>query len=284
MSRKTFYDLIENDTVNPIDEYKRIVQLFAIDNSVELYSGCYVPLQDYINNEHFRGLSFRRTYTDIHELLYAILKEKTSEEIDWETLFRYFEFLIAIFYDKNVKADPKISRSSQAITIIKNIIEIIELTDHTLRNIGDDNSPKYIIVEKDVAMAQAAEITSDSTVSIDIIEYKRSSLKGDLREKRKLLNEIGSYIEPFLKSHKLQNKGYKQLETDAGFLLNCFHVRHNNKEGAKAQDYIVSLNDNKLEEWYDKIYNTLLSVIIIGEQIDILDELDSLKKSHNWRT
>ena len=73
------------------------------------------------------------------------------------------------------------------------------------------------------------------------------------------------------------------MESDVGFMLNNFHVRHNNKNGAKAQDYIVSLNDTQLEEWYDKLYNAILAVIIINDHIPTQTGIESLKKTYNWR-
>ena len=108
-------------------------------------------------------------------------------------------------------------------------------------------------------------------------------MKGDLEGKRKSLLAIADYIEPILKSRKLQDNGYKQLESDVGFLLNCFHIRHNNKTGSKAQDYITSIDDEQLEEWYDNAYNTMLSVIIISEEIGVSAELTGLKQTYNWK-
>lgn len=87
-----------------------------------------------------------------------------------------------------------------------------------------------------------------------------------------------------LKSRKFQGTEYNNIAKNAGFFLNKFHIRHNNKEGAKAQDYIVGLNDSQLEVWYDKIYNVLLSVIILDKQIDIDSELSELKKNYNWKS
>ena len=101
---------------------------------------------------------------------------------------------------------------------------------------------------------------------------------------RNILTTLGSYIEPILKSRVLQSAGYKQLESDVGFMLNCFHVRHNNKIGPKAQEYIVALTDKQLEKWYDDLYNAILSVIIINDHIPVQTELASLKTSYKWKT
>jgi hypothetical protein len=130
---------------------------------------------------------------------------------------------------------------------------------------------------------QAVELITDNVVAIDMIEYNRFSMKGNLAGKKKALMSIANYIEPILRAKTLQNGGHKQLESDMGFLLNNFHVRHNNKTGAKAQDYIVSMSDSELETWYDKIYNTELAVIIMSEQIAITSELQELKQKYSWK-
>ena len=122
---------------------------------------------------------------------------------------------------------------------------------------------------------------NDENVQWEMIRYVRDTL--GVAEKRKILVSLGSYIEPILKSRLLQNAGYRQLESDVGFMLNNFYVRHNNKEGAKAQDYIVALNDKQLEEWYDKIFNAILSVIIRCEHISTQREVAYQKSAHNWR-
>ncbi|MBQ7976636.1 MAG: hypothetical protein IJ300_13210 [Clostridia bacterium] len=66
-------------------------------------------------------------------------------------------------------------------------------------------------------------------------------------------------------------------------LINKFHIRHNNKEGTKAQDYIVSLDDSKLEEWYDNTYDVLLQAIITNENIRVEQEIDNLKQTYPWK-
>lgn len=165
----------------------------------------------------------------------------------------------------------------------------MDKTNHTLLNLNGLNgtnyaNPKYVIIEKNKAAAEAAELVEDENTIIELLEYNRFALKGDLSEKRKILNSIAQYIEPLLRSRKLQRAGYSQLESDAGFLANSFHIRHNNKTGAKAQEFIVNLSDSDLESWYDKSYSVFLSVIMLSEQIDVAGEIKTLKSTYNWKT
>ena len=274
--RKTFYELLDNAGIDAFDEYSRLNDLFFAEKIDTPIGHC--PMQFYINEKYFRNFKFRGTYTDISEMIDDIIPDiKTLDD-----LFVYCEFLLAVLFDSNVMHDGYIDE--QAKTIAENIITIMEKTNHELFNKGTEDKPEYIIVEKNKATTMAAEIVDDKAVSIDLIEYNRYSLKGNLEAKRRLLDAIGHYIEPILRAHTLKNNGYAQLESDAGFLLNNFHIRHNNKEGRKAQDYIAQINDDTLEEWYDKTYSILLSVIIINDQMCVTSELAALKREYKWRT
>ena len=137
-------------------------------------------------------------------------------------------------------------------------------------------------MEKNKAATLAAQLVDDEVVAFELIEYNHFALKGDLEGKKKLLFSLAAYIEPILKSKVLQKSGYKQLESDAGFLFNNFHIRHNNKVGAKAQDYITTVKDAKLEEWYDKAYEVALSVIIINDYLTIGQDIADIKSKHVW--
>ena len=283
MSRKTFYELLEATGISPAVEFSRIYRLFSQDEVIFEYLGRNSTLQDYINKKHFKDFSFRGTYTEMSQIINAILGNHQPNNIDFDTLFTYFEFLLAVFSDKHVSRDPKLSDSQEARAIIENITRVVKRTNHELHNLGDDANPKYTIIESNRLLSQAAELVSNQTVAFEMIEYNHYSMKGNLEGKRKTLNAIANYVEPILKSHALQKSGYGQLESDAGFLLNCFHIRHNNKQGAKAQDYIVAIDDKQLESWYDKAYNALLSVIIIQEEISVSAELNDLKQKYNWK-
>ena len=158
----------------------------------------------------------------------------------------------------------------------------MEQTNHELKRSPKYNN-NYIIVEKNKATTLAAEIVEDDETAYDLIEYNHYALKGDLETKKKILATLGTYIEPILLSKVLSNNGYGKLESNAGFMLNNFHIRHNNKEGTKANDYIVAINDDDLETLYDKTYDAILSVIIINEHIPVSKEIKSLKETYTFK-
>lgn len=278
MVRKNLYEKLGALGVNVAAEYNALITLFKSEKKINLHYTSHTLLW-YVNEYCFRSLprEFRAPYLSVQEMMIALNIKDDSRSLD--DLFLLSEFLFALLPEEQLAKNNQARQ--QAYVIFDNIISFLEKLNYELFEMEDN---RYIIVEKNPATTQAVEIVEDTPTSLALIEYNHYALKGNLEEKRRILTALGSYIEPILKSRALQRAGYKQLESDVGFMLNCFHVRHNNKEGAKAQDYIVSLNNTQLEEWYDKIYNAILSVIIINEHISTQNNLETLKTTYNWRT
>ena len=275
--RTNFYDLLSKREFNAKAEYDTLWYLFMVENKVSL-NHYYRSLSTYIDACYFRELPFRGSFTNLSELMNAVgLNEYHAVSIDHLLLF--CEFLVAVLPEDMAKQHIRIE--DQRNTILGNIHYILEQTNHEFIANAEGN---WIIVEKNKAATLAAELVEEETIAFDIIEYNHFALKGHLAEKQKLLASIATYVEPILKSRSLSKAGYKQLESDAGFLFNNFHIRHNNKSGAKAQDYIISLPDNDLEEWYDNAYEVALSVIIVNDYLAVNAQLSELKTKHTWRT
>lgn len=276
MARRNFFDIISSVGFNANDEYDRLNYLFSEEESIpQRYYA--ITLKSYINDKYFRLLPFRGTCTDIDDMLARL--QNTGYSTPLERLFVFCEFLIAVLPDEQTKNNSY--AHEQSCTILQNIMAILEQTNHELSRLSNS---QLIITEKNPSATQAIELVEDDAVALGLLEYNHFVLKGNLEEKRRILVSIGRYLEPLLRSRKLQNAGFKQLESDMGFMLNNFHIRHNNKEGQKAQEYIQKVNDSILEEWYDKAYNTALAAIIVGTQIDICADLDALKRTYTWKS
>ena len=278
MARQTLYQRLDGLGVTVTAEYKALIRLLKEERNIFKYYSSHTLIQ-YIDAEYFRDLpaNFRSPFLSVEEMMQALNLRDSSASLD--ELFLLSELLIALLPEKHIKKKEDLYQ--QAITIFENIFSFLEKLNYELKEI---DGGRKIIVEKNPATTQAVEIVTDNSTAIALIEYNHYALKGDLEEKRRILTALGSYIEPILRSRVLQNASYKQLESDVGFMLNNFHVRHNNKEGAKAQDYIVGLNNKQLEEWYDHIYNAILSVIIVNEQIPVQNNIVTLKSTYTWKT
>ena len=275
--RTNFYDLLAQRKFDVSKEYIALWHLFCEERSIfNGYSSR--PLADIINDSYFRELPFRGSFVSLFEMMSALGFQRQSA-ITIDKLFTFCELLIAVLHQKYTNIYRDIPKQRKAI--IDNIEYILERTNHEFKQNSDQN---WIIVEKNKPATMAAQLVTDTTVAFDLIEYNHFAIKGHLTEKKKILTSIASYIEPILKSKVLSNAGYKQLESDTGFVFNNFHIRHNNKEGAKANDYIASISNKDLEDWYDKAYELALSVIIINDYLSIGKDIADIKPKYTWRT
>lgn len=274
--RTNFYELLAKKNFSISEEYSMLLHLFSTEDAI--YSNPFwETTAEHIDKQHFRELPFRGSYTSINQIMSAFGFSRISSNIDH--LLTFCEFLIAVLPEQ--KATRNLYFHKQRNTILGNINHILECTNHELMVDPNGNT---IIVEKNKAATLAAQLVDDEVIAFELIEYNHFALKGDLEGKKKLLFSIAAHIEPILKSHVLQKAGYKQLESDAGFLFNNFQIRHNNKTGAKAQDYIVAISDAALEEWYDKAYEVALSVIIINDYLAIGKGIADIKTKFSWKT
>ena len=273
--RTNFYDLLNKLNFDFRREYETLWSLFKVECCVPM-NHYYHSLAEVVNETYFRRLPFRGSFTKLDDLMWAVGIKNSVRNV--EDLLLFCEFLIAVLPEKEAEKSQFFAK--QRTTILGNIDYILERTNHELRL---DPSGNMIIVEKNKAATLAAQLVDDKIVAFELIEYNHFALKGDLEGKKKLLFSIAAYIEPILKSKVLQNNGYKQLESDAGFLFNNFHIRHNNKVGAKAQDYITTVKDAELEAWYDKAYEVALSVIIINDYLTIKQDIADIKSQYTWR-
>lgn len=279
--RRTFFDILDSTNFDFQKEYAKLKDLFYEENSVPI-NGYLNPLAEYIDCTYFRDLEIRRGSTDLNDFASKAHVSRYDYCKDLDSLYVFCEFLYAVLPEEEIKKQRNQFLTNQAKTIKGNIKYILEQTNHEIK-ISPKYNDNYIIVEKNKATTLAAEIVEDDEIAYDLIEYNHYALKGDLESKKKILASLGVYIEPILASKVLSNNGYGKIESDAGFMLNNFHIRHNNKEGTKSNDYIVNIRDDDLEVLYDKTYDTIISIIIINEHIPVSKEIKTLKETYVFK-
>lgn len=132
-----------------------------------------------------------------------------------------------------------------------------------------------LILPKNPAATAAAEISSPET-AFAILKYNHASLKGDLVEKRNLLNAIYLEYETVLEN-PIDN--YKDFYKKANQLYNNLHIRHDNKTKENNKNVVLEIDDNELEKWYDELYQLLLFCILIRDNIERKKEVENFLKS-----
>jgi len=132
-----------------------------------------------------------------------------------------------------------------------------------------------LILPKNPAATAVAEISSTET-AFAILKYNHASLKGDLVEKRNLLNAIYLEYETVLEN-PIDN--YKDFYKKANQLYNNLHIRHDNKTKENNKNVVLEIDDEEREKWYDELYQLLLFCVLIKDNLERKKEIEEFLKS-----
>jgi hypothetical protein len=270
MSRRNFWDVIQNIEINPIEEVRKIEKLFSQES---ILVGKWTTIEKYIdekflfwkdrgtslNIEDFRKSKYIITWQDIENF--------SSVHID--DMFLYFEFIRNMFSlisdckDKNIVL--------RVITIMQNINSILENYNQKLFHLKDKDI--YIITENSEKATSVSELYPD--IASKIIQYNRFALKGDLQRKKELLFAIWHKFEGVEAKLKQVNNPLCQ---NVSTLINNLDIRHNNKEGHEARPIVQKMSNEELEKWYDRTYDTLLLALLYADYSEYQGEIKDLNK------
>ncbi len=230
-----FYELLSKLEVDPKTGTKTLDYLFST-NAVVRFPTYTISLESYINQNIFRALPMCGTFLNTNALRNALGISVGQLDGNFEKLFLFSEFLIALFdeMEKFYHMTIELDAHRQMETIQNNIKIFVDKSNHELVDAGEHG---FIIVEKNKTASQAVEFIDDQTTAIEVLEYNHYKLKGDLNQKQKILISLGNYIEPILKDRAVKAK-YAELFSDVSFLLNNFNIRHNNKAGEMQRNLL----------------------------------------------
>lgn len=191
-----------------------------------------------------------------------------------EGLFYYAEMMLNILdeFQDTIKKEPR--AKSLACQIEENIRRLLAKTNH--KQIRMENN-LIAIVPNDAAVAMAIEDMTDLDAARAVLKYTHYTLNGNLVEKRELLRKIGHYVEPILQDAEMKGT-YGWLTKDLGCCLNSLHIRHNNKEGDKANAVVQAMSDGELEECYDNTYREMLLLIELQKNLPFHRKVEGLRE------
>ena len=135
-----------------------------------------------------------------------------------------------------------------------------------------ENEEQVLITQKNAAVTAAAECV-DEELAYQIVKYNHYTLKGDISKKKEIVLKLGSELEP--KRGQLNSK----FGDNIFFMLNNLNIRHNNKikKDKNYKEYVAKMKKNKLEEWYDELYQMMLLAMLELEQVERNQKINELK-------
>ncbi|MCA6069827.1 MAG: hypothetical protein LE180_01705 [Endomicrobium sp.] len=273
MGRKNMFEILA-DNYNAGTALKRIAILFHSKLFIGSYD-CYVnaTIEEIVDKYNtFGNWKSRNTYLDCRDMRNTLgLAECPPEEADALLILKYLEYYINICaLAKRANCNSEYQRSEKFGMLMVDIRKLIDYLNYEERRI--ESKDKILVIPKNPAGTAVAEISSPQT-GVAILKYHHHLLKGDVIEKRKLLQTIAIEYEQVLKSKSCEPKA---IFVNTNALLNNLSIRHGNKDNQKN---IAQFRDGELETWYDELYQMLLLCVLLNDNSARMKKIDDLLKS-----
>lgn len=266
--RKNIYELI-SDNFDLNRELKNIMDLWDKKHIIEYharYEHIYASecsVESFVDTYYFSGWKARGfciSCADMRARI-SLLVESVSLEDKIISYLEYYTNILQLFISRAKPSDKytcDCNISKDLYILYQNIDLLIEKMAHHV--IYDENLDFYYIVPKSAEAIAAAEISSDKT-GLAILKYHHALLKGQLEEKRQILEAIATENEQLLKKPPQE---CKTLCDKTRGLINTMNIRHNN---TKESEVFAKLSPKEQENWYDEIYQMLLLCVLENDNI-----------------
>lgn len=277
MARKSIFEILE-------EKYDINDELYNIYSLYSGYNFYYVPAIgprsyysiDYIINQIFHKWKAKGTCTscsNMREKLGISGLHKGIKLSEEEVIF-YLEYYanMLYLYSTKIRLSSDYKELNSLSMLRDNIDTLIEHMHYEKHIFAKDE--RVILIPKNPAATAVAE-TAPKDIAFAILKYNHASLKGQLEEKRRLLQSIANEYEDLLEK---PIEPFGDFFTKTNGLLNNLNIRHNNKKGKNQHEAVVQMNEQELEKWYDETYQLLLFCILSKDNTERKKLADKLLK------
>lgn len=288
--RKTIFEQIK-ESISFSSEIQRLEELINDRNGIRVeiprgifaiegddFDTKYYSLECFFDNFKFKTWKSRGTCISCEDMRETLNIEEIveSDNPSFEDTITYCEYvanLVKLHDQIQLNEEASFYHTDVIIAIITNLNSILDWLNQEM--VFFEKEEQVLIVEKNAAVSAVAECV-DKELAYQIVKYNHYTLKGDITKKKDILLKLGSELEPKRKQLSSINS---QLETNIFFMLNNLNIRHNNrsKKDKNYKEYIAKMKKNKLEEWYDELYQMMLLAMLELEQIERNQKINELK-------
>ncbi len=278
--RRSIFDIAEQ-SINMSNEVDRIVSM-SLEEKNMYYRPYSHSVFDFVDKYCFKKWSKRGHFIDVKDYLQSVkymdLKDsaKQGDTDSFITLIELtYNFWLLAHNDLQDKSSD--SRWQNNFYHLHDVmLDNIEKYNHTAYVDGD----QVLIIEHKPEVTAVAEIIEEN-LALDIIRYNHRSLQGEIELKKTILISLGAELEPKRKELQAVNK---QLSEDIFFMLNNMNIRHNNrskKDKGKYKEYVAKMSKQRLEKWYDELYQMILLAFLTLDNVDRAIKVKELKSKIN---
>lgn len=278
--RRNFAQILKDAKIDIKAEYQKLYGML-FDRSIQVSNMNRISAYDELS-ERFIGFYFRGTcltideFNDLHEFHFE--KEPADFSIDnLISLCEYIYNLLMGYQSTQVSFGWNMSAGPTLINIQFYLEQINQVVDKVgYMQTMEDNFT--IFIEKSpAAIAVAESELIPESLSYKLISYHHYRMKGNLDDKKALLLQLASILEAKRSNLK---KADKSLEIDLFYAFNNLNIRHNNinpELRGNYKAYVAKMSNDKLEKWYDEVYQMCLLAFLQLENLDRKSEFDKLK-------
>lgn len=273
MARKNLMEILESSDFDMKEEYTRLYELFfdPIDTEslVDYHSISDLVEKHFLRMSHI--LTKRCTSLDDFDRTFDFYWESTPKNFDLDYFLTFCEYIYNFAVELEAMEVGRQDDISRVRRIMSNVQECMDIIGY--EEYFDDESVSIFVEKKPEALA-VAEIV-EPELGYKIMEYNHHQLKGDLTAKQLILKMMADDIETERKSLKNINS---TLESQLFEMMNKF-VRHSHEKTPA----ILEMSDDKIEEYYDDIYQMWLLAKLELDNMSRKDKIKELLKQINER-
>lgn len=271
--RKNIFEIV-SESIDMESEVDRIVYMSRKECTLCTYQ--YYTIFDFVDGYCFKEWAYRGHFTDIKDYLKAL--DYSNLIRDAKTDVDSFITLIELTYNfwylsHSYFGDPELGLKWQGNYYHLRDVMLDNLEKYNYKAFEDGE--RILVIEDKPEVTAVAEI-AEPKLAVDIIRYNHNSLKGEIELKKLILLSLGSELEP--KRNELSQIN-KQLSEDIFFMLNNLNLRHNNrsKNDKKYKEYVAKMRKNRLEKWYDELYQMMLLGLLLLDNVGRTERVKELK-------
>lgn len=274
--RKSIFDIV-SESMDLKTEVHRIIKMSSVEDVLCVDKYSYKTLFKFVDAYCFQKWKSRGHCISVNDFLYALHYEqlKKSAEVDVNSMLTLVELVYNFWYLTNDKFDEdydlKWCGNYYHLQDVMNDL----LSQYNHKAYYAEETEQVFVIEDKEDVTAVAEIINQE-LALDIIKYNHRTLQGDIDTKKAILLRLGSELEPKRKQlHDLNSK----LEDNLFFALNNLNLRHNNrsKKDKNYKEYVAKMRKDRLEKWYDEVYQMMLLAFLLIDNVDRSNKFDDLK-------
>lgn len=282
--RKSIFDIVA-ENMDMESEANRLVTMSSEECVLVVNTYTDETLFNYIDAYCFKEWEHRGHFVDVDDFLEALryddLKEDATHNVDAlltliELIYNFWELSRKQFHD--TKKGYKLEWCGNYYHLKDVMDDVLSQYNH-VAYVNEDQECVLIIEDKSEVTA-AAEIMPTPALAVDVVRYNHRTLRSEIELKKKILLAMGAELEAKRKKLHTINT---TLENDIFFMLNNLNIRHNNKsKGDKNyKEYVAKMRKDRLEKWYDELYQMLLLAFLLMDNIERVEKVKGLKEKIN---